>query len=70
MNLQEKKIVFLRVSNSSQIYPDEVLKSFERFYQAEGARNSSSNFGLGLAIAKAIVENIRGKLRSGKQIPF
>ena len=62
--LQEKKIVFLRVSNSSQIYPDEVLKNlFERFYQAEGARNSSSNFGLGLAIAKAIVEKHKGKIK-------
>lgn len=61
--LQEKKTALLRVSNPSLVYPDEVLKNlFERFYQAEDSRNSSSSFGLGLAIAKAIVEKYKGSI--------
>lgn len=61
--LQEKKTALLRVSNPSLVYPDEVLKNlFERFYQAEDSRNSSSSFGLGLAIAKAIVEKHKGSI--------
>lgn len=61
--LQEKKTALLRVSNPCLVYPDEVLKNlFERFYQAEDSRNSSSSFGLGLAIAKAIVEKYKGSI--------
>ena len=61
--LQEKKTALLRVSNPSLVYPDEVLKNlFERFYQAEDSRNSSSSFGLGLAIAKAILEKHKGSI--------
>ncbi|WP_349679003.1 HAMP domain-containing sensor histidine kinase [Streptococcus sp. UBA4344] len=62
--LQEKKTALLRVSNPSQVYPDDVLNNiFERFYQAEDSRNSSSSFGLGLAIAKAIVEKHKGSIK-------
>lgn len=62
--LQEKKTAILRVSNPSQVYPDDVLNNlFERFYQAEDSRNSSSSFGLGLAIAKAIVEKHKGSIK-------
>ena len=62
--LQEKKTAVLRVSNPSQVYPDDVLNNlFERFYQAEDSRNSSSSFGLGLAIAKAIVEKHKGSIK-------
>lgn len=72
--LQEKKTALLRVSNPSLVYPDEVLKNlFERFYQAEDSRNSSSSFGLGLAIAKAIVEKHKGSItvsQSDDQLTF
>lgn len=72
--LQEKKTALLRVSNPSLVYPDEVLKNlFERFYQAEDSRNSSSSFGLSLAIAKAIVEKHKGSItvsQSDDQLTF
>lgn len=72
--LQEKKTALLRVSNPSLVYPDEVLKNlFECFYQAEDSRNSSSSFGLGLAIAKAIVEKHKGSItvsQSDDQLTF
>ena len=62
------------MSDPSLVYPDEVLKNlFERFYQAEDSRNSSSSFGLGLAIAKAIVEKHKGSItvsQSDDQLTF
>lgn len=59
-----KKKAVLKVSNSSSTYSNDVLdKLFDRFYQAEGSRNKSDSFGLGLAIAKAIVEKHKGTIQ-------
>lgn len=64
---QVKKKVVLQVSNPSQTYSKEVMDNlFERFYQAEGSRHSTSSFGLGLAIAKAIISKHKGHI-SAKQ---
>ncbi|MGT2923961.1 sensor histidine kinase [Streptococcus caviae] len=62
---QVKKTAVLQVSNPSQIYSKEVMDNlFERFYQAEGSRHSTSSFGLGLAIAKGIVKHHQGQVRA------
>ncbi|MGT2679847.1 sensor histidine kinase [Streptococcus ratti] len=62
---QVKKKVVLQVSNPSQTYSKEVMDNlFERFYQAEGSRHSTSSFGLGLAIAKGIVKHHQGQVKA------
>ncbi|MGT2751393.1 sensor histidine kinase [Streptococcus orisasini] len=62
---QEKKKAVLQVSNPSQAYSEEVMDNlFERFYQAEGSRHSTSSFGLGLAIAKGIVKHHQGQVKA------
>lgn len=59
------KEVFLTISNTGEPIPaSEQDKIFERFYRADSARNrSDGRYGLGLAIAKSIVESHQGKIR-------
>lgn len=59
-----KNAAFLSVINDGKEIPKEQReKIFERFYRADPARNSASgNYGLGLAIAKAVVTAHRGRI--------
>lgn len=59
-----KNAAFLSVVNDGEEIPKEQReKIFERFYRADQARNGESgNYGLGLAIAKAIVTAHRGRI--------
>lgn len=62
--LEERNIVKLSVINEGEAIPQEQCqKLFERFYRKDDVRNSKENhYGLGLAIAKAIVTVHKGKI--------
>ena len=54
----------LTVTNRGEDIPaDKLPHIFDRFYRADKARTDGSSFGLGLAIAKAIVDAHRGTIR-------
>ncbi|MBQ3090329.1 MAG: HAMP domain-containing histidine kinase [Oscillospiraceae bacterium] len=58
----EGRYLRLEVTNPGQPIPEQELdRIFDRFYRSDSAR-SSEGFGLGLAIARAIAEEHRGKL--------
>ena len=50
------------VNEGDEIPADQQKLIFERFYRADQARGDDGNFGLGLAIAKAITESHKGKI--------
>lgn len=65
VKLTESRIsVILSVENSGKLIPPEQQERlFDRFYRVDDARNSEDNhYGLGLAIAKAIVTTHNGKI--------
>ena len=56
-------------NSGAGIAPDQIKKIFQRFYRADDARNSQSgSYGLGLSIAKGIVEQGGGKI-SVRSVP-
>lgn len=59
------KDIQFSVSNSGKpIPPEDRERIFERFYRADVARNrSSGRYGLGLAIAKSIVDSHHGRIQ-------
>lgn len=61
---KEKNEIILKVSNRGEPIPkEEEEKIFERFYKRDNSRNrDANNYGLGLAIAKSIVEIYNGKI--------
>ncbi len=63
---KERSFVRLSVINKGDEIPPEQRECiFERFYRADPARNSADNhYGLGLAIAKAIVEGHKGSIHA------
>ena len=57
--------ILFTVSNTGDSIPDEERENiFERFYRIDKARNrASGHYGLGLSIAKTIVDNHKGHIR-------
>ena len=60
--IQEKVQLFVN-NTGTPIPADQLLHIFERFYRVDGSRaREHGGYGLGLAIAKTIVENHHGKI--------
>ncbi len=62
--VRQGKNACLWVENQGDAIPaDKLPHIFDRFYRADASRTSGDSFGLGLPIAKAIVEAHRGAIR-------
>lgn len=66
----EKKKVFFSIQNSGEAISEEkLLKLFDRFYRADESHNQgiSQSFGLGLSIAKSILDNMGATITLNRQ---
>jgi len=61
---KSKRFVSFSITNSGEgIAPKDLPKVFDRFYRADPARTGeNSGYGLGLSIAKSIIENMGGHI--------
>lgn len=65
---QEGKRAVLEVSNTGPgIAPEDLPRVFERFYRCDRARPDDGSYGLGLFIARTIVEEHRGRLTAASE---
>ena len=69
---KDKNNIILDVINNGKDIPNEECdKIFERFYRSDKSRNRDSNrYGLGLAIAKNIVNNHNGQIKAFSKDKF
>ena len=64
ITLQENKNhAIFEISNTGDgIAPEHLNKIFDRFYRVDSSRENNGSYGLGLSIAKTIVEHMNGKI--------
>ena len=69
---KEKNEILIEVKNQGEPIPeDEQDKIFERFYRVDKARSrSEKRYGLGLAIAKGLVERYNGSIKASSKDGF
>ena len=69
---KEKNDVKIEIKNQGEPIPqDEQEKIFERFYRVDKARNrNEKRYGLGLAIAKGIVDKYKGSISASSKDEF
>ncbi len=66
---KDNKLAKITISDTGiGIKEDELPYIFDRFYQVKKARGVDKTFGLGLSIAKSIVEEHRGKIMAESQL--
>lgn len=59
----QRKYAVLMISNTGEgIAPEHIDKIFDRFYRVDDSRKHTGSYGLGLPIAKSLVEQMRGTL--------
>ncbi len=58
----KKEALFSVVSEGTPLSPRERTHVFERFYRVDSSRGQTTGFGLGLSIARSIVEEFGGKI--------
>ena len=66
LSRQKNKIIF-SVANTvkNDLDPEDLEHFFDRFYRSEKSRNSKTGgYGIGLSVAKAVVERHKGKIRA------
>ena len=64
----KEKVIIAVSNNGEQIKEEDLEKIFERFYRVDKARDRErGGYGLGLSIAKSIVEKYKGKIKAESQ---
>lgn len=67
---RQRKDAVLMVSNTGEgITPEQIDKIFDRFYRVDDSRKHTGSYGLGLAIAKSLVEQM-GATLSVCSVPY